>query len=315
MAGGRVSGMKALVTGGAGFIGSNLTVELVDRGHEVVVLDDMYLGTPDNLDAVRDDVEIIEGDVRDRETVREACSDVDVAFHNAARSSSPMHTEDAVEGADVNILGFLNVMEEARDGNLDRVVYASTSTMYGSVDPPHSEDRDTDPVNLYCASKLARETYAQVYANAYGLDVVGLRYFSVYGPRERAKGRFANLVTQFCWTMMDGERPEIWGDGSRTRDFTFVKDIARGNIAAMQADGVAGQVFNLGTGVETRLDDLVAKLNEALGTDIEPAHAEHPKKNKVMRTRADISRTRKYLDWEPQVDIDEGIDRVVDWYA
>ncbi|MFB6265722.1 MAG: GDP-mannose 4,6-dehydratase, partial [Candidatus Nanohaloarchaea archaeon] len=157
------------------------------------------------------------------------------------------------------------------------------------------------------------ELYATVYHRAYDIDVIGLRYFSVYGPREKAKGRYANLISQFMWKMMDGERPEIWGDGSRTRDFTYVGDIVRGNIKAAKSD-VSGEVVNLGTGEETRLDELVEMLNEELGTDIEPVNAEHPKKNKVMRTKADISKAEELLDWEPQVGIEEGIKKTAEWY-
>ncbi len=305
--------MKALVTGGAGFIGSNLAIELVEQGHEVVVLDDLHLGTRENLEPVMDDITFVEGDVRDRETVRDCCDGVDVVFHDAARSSAPMHVEDAAAGADVNIRGFVNVMEAARDGMVEKVVYASTSSMYGSREPPHTETMDVDPVNLYSASKMSRELYAHVYDAAYDVDVVGLRYFSVYGPRERAKGSYANLVSQFMWKLMDGERPEIWGDGSRTRDFTYVGDIVRGNILAAESD-VSGTVINLGTGEETSLGDLVEKLNAALGTDIAPRFVDNPKDNPVMRTKADNARAAELLGWEPQVDIDAGIRKTMAFY-
>ncbi|MCJ7479407.1 MAG: SDR family NAD(P)-dependent oxidoreductase [Candidatus Nanohaloarchaeota archaeon QJJ-7] len=304
--------MKALVTGGAGFIGSNLAVKLAESGHDVVVLDDMYLGTRENLEGYEDKIQIIEGDVRDRETVREACEGVDVVFHDAARSSAPMHKDEPVEGTDVNVLGFINVMEEARENDFN-VVYASTSSMYGSVEPPHKEDSGEEPVNLYSASKMSRELYATVYHRAYDIDVIGLRYFSVYGPREKAKGQYANLISQFMWKMMDGERPEIWGDGSRTRDFTYVGDIVRGNIKAAESD-VSGEVVNLGTGDETRLDELVDMLNEELETDIDPVHTEHPKKNKVMRTKADNSKAKELIGWEPQINIEEGIKKTAEWY-
>ncbi|MDY6788766.1 MAG: SDR family NAD(P)-dependent oxidoreductase [Candidatus Nanohaloarchaea archaeon] len=305
--------MKALVTGGAGFIGSNLTLELLDRGHDVTVLDDMYLGTRENLESVEGEVEIVEGDVRKKDTVERCCEDVDIVFHDAARSSAPMHQENASEGAEVNINGFINVMEAARNGDIDKVVYASTSSMYGSVSPPHREHMGEVPVNLYSASKMSRELYAQVYHSTYGLNVVGLRYFSVYGPRERAKGQYANLISQFIWKMMEGERPVIYGDGTQTRDFTFVKDIARGNILAAESD-VSGEVLNLGTGRRTSLNELVEKLNHVLGTDIEPKHVENPLENYVMHTEADFSKAKEMIGYEPQVDIDEGIRRTVEFY-
>ncbi len=303
---------KAVVTGGCGFIGSNLVIELVDRGYDVVALDDLYLGTPDNLASVKEHIDIVEGDVRDRETVQQCCADADVVFHNAARSSAPMHKEEPVDGADVNINGFINVMEEARERGF-RVVYASTSSMYGSVEPPHREDMGEEPVNLYSASKMSRELYATVYANAYDVNVVGLRYFSVYGPRERAKGRYANLISQFMWTMMEGESPVIYGDGTQTRDFTFVEDIVQGCIKAAESD-VSGEVMNLGTGNETSLNTLVDRLNTVLDTDIAPEHVENPLPNYVQRTKADCSKAAELIGYGPEYTLDEGIKKTATYY-
>lgn len=303
---------NALVTGGAGFIGSNLVTELVNRGWDVTVLDDLYLGTTDNLSHIKDRVRIVEGDVRNQDTVQTCCNGVDVVFHNAARSSAPMHKENAVEGADVNINGFLNVMEQAREHKF-KVVYASTSSMYGSVEPPHREHMGEYPVNLYSASKMSRELYATVYANAYDVDVAGLRYFSVYGPRERSKGKYANLVSQFLWTMMQGDSPVIYGDGTQTRDFTFVEDIVQGIIKAAESD-VHGEVLNLGTGQETSLNQLVDKLNSVLGTEIAPEHVENPLPNYVQRTKADCSKAKKLIGYEPEHSLDEGIKKTADYY-
>ncbi len=272
----------------------------------------MYLGTPDNLTPVKDQIEIIDGDVRDQDLVQECCGDADVVFHNAARSSAPMHKDNPAEGADVNINGFINVMETARQHDF-RVVYASTSSMYGSVEPPHREDMGEEPVNLYSASKMSRELYATVYANAYDLNVVGLRYFSVYGPREQSKGEFANLISQFMWKMMNGESPVIYGDGTQTRDFTFVEDIVQGNIKAAESD-VSGTIMNLGTGNETSLNTLVDKLNNTLGTDIEPEHVENPMDNYVQRTKADYSRAQELIGYEPDHTLDEGIKKTADYY-
>lgn len=301
---------KALVTGGCGFIGSNLAITLVERGYDVTVLDDMYLGSPANLAGYQDRINIVEGDVRDTEVVQDCCDGVNVVFHNAARSSAPMHKENPVEGADVNVNGFINVMEEARNGDVETVVYASTSSMYGSVEPPHREDMGEYPINLYSASKMSRELYAKVYAEAYGVQTVGLRYFSVYGPREREKGEFANLVSQFMWKMMNGEQPVIYGDGTQTRDFTFVQDIVQGNIKAAERD-VSGEVMNLGTGQETSLNELVDLLNAALGTDIDAEHVEMPMDNYVMRTRADYSKAKKLIGYEPTFSLEEGIQKTV----
>lgn len=304
--------MKALVTGGAGFIGSNLVHRLVAEGHEVVVLDDLFLGSKDNLDGVMDAITFVEGDIRDQETVQDCCDGVDVVFHQAARSSAPMHTENAVEGADVNLCGFLNVMEAARRNGF-RVVYASTSSMYGSVEPPHREGMGEQPTNLYSASKMSRELYAHVYHTVHDVNVVGLRYFSVYGPRERSKGRYANLVSQFAWKLMDGERPVIYGDGSQTRDFTFVQDVVQANLKAAQSDA-SGTVMNIGTGTPTTVNQMTAKLQEALGTEIEPKHVENPIDNYVTGQKADYSRARELIGYEPTTALEEGIKQTIDHY-
>ena len=301
---------KALITGGAGFIGSNLAEMLLERDVEVKILDSMYLGTPENLEGL--DVEIIEGSVMDDERVKEAVEGCDTVFHNAARSSAPMHKENPAEGARINIEGFVNVVEEAMEQDVEKVVYASTSSMYGSVEPPHREDMGEKPTNRYSASKIARELYADVYADK-GLDITGIRYFSVYGPREKSKGRFANIISQFLWSMLDDESPKVFGDGEQTRDFTFVKDIARANILAAEK-GESGQYYNIGTGKETSFNTVVDKLNEELGKDIEPEKVENPIKNYVRRTKADFSRAKEDLGYEPEYSFEEGLKETVEYY-
>lgn len=306
---------KALVTGGAGFIGSNLVHELVDRDVEVVVLDSLYLGSESNLEDVKDEIEFVHGSVTDREKVEEAVKGCDTVFHQAARSSSPMHKEDAVEGAVVNIGGFINTIEAAREENVDKIVYASTSSMYGSVEPPHYEDKEEHPTNLYTASKMARELYAKVYSRMTDIHFTGLRYFSVYGPREKAKDDYANVITQFMWKMMDDEKPVIWGDGTQSRDFTYVKDIARANIKAAERKEVTnGEYYNIGTGTDTSFNDLIDILNQVLDKNIEPDYIKHPRDNPVMTTKAHLERTKKELGWEPQVELKEGVRKTYEFY-
>jgi len=184
--------------------------------------------------------------------------------------------------------------------------------MYGSVEPPHREDMGEKPTNRYSASKIARELYADVYADK-GLDITGIRYFSVYGPREKSKGRFANIISQFLWSMLDDESPKVFGDGEQTRDFTFVKDIARANILAAEK-GESGQYYNIGTGKETSFNTVVDKLNEELGKDIEPEKVENPIKNYVRRTKADFSRAKEDLGYEPEYSFEEGLKETVEYY-
>lgn len=301
---------KALITGGAGFIGSNIAKELTGRNIEVKILDDFYLGTKENLKNLN--VEIIEGSVTDREKVKQAVNECDTVFHNAARSSAPMHKENPAEGCRVNIEGFVNVAEEAIKQGVEKLVYASTSSMYGSVEPPHKEDMGERPINRYSATKMARELYADVYAEK-GLDITGLRYFSVYGPREKAKGRFANIISQFLWKMLNDESPKVFGDGGQTRDFTYVKDIARANILAAEK-GKNGEYYNIGTGEETSFNTVVEKINQELGKNIEPQKVENPIKNYVRRTKADISKAQKDLGYQPEYSFEEGLKQTVEHY-
>lgn len=307
---------KALVTGGAGFIGSNIAEELVAQGVEVVVLDNLYLGEESNLEDIREDIEFIKGSVTDRETVREAVEGCDTVFHQAARSSAPMHKENPGIGARVNVEGFVNTVRAAEEAGAEKVVFASTSSMYGSVNPPHSEDMGEIPVNLYSASKMSREMYSHSFSEVFDIQTTGLRYFSVYGPHEKSKGEYANIITQFLWKMQRGEKPVIFGDGTQSRDFTYVKDVVRANImAAERRKELDGEYFNIGTGKSVTFNEIVDKLNEKLGTDIEPEYVENPIENYVQSTRADIDKSKKVLGYEPKYDLAEGLDRIIDFYS
>lgn len=307
---------RALVTGGAGFIGSNIVERLVEKDVEVVVLDDLYLGTEDNLSEVRDEIEFVEGSVLDEEKVKEAVQGVDVVFHQAARSSSPMHEEEAAEGARVNIEGFVNVAEASISEEVEKIVYASTSSMYGSVEPPHKEDMDVEPVNLYTASKMSREMYAKCYSYTEKIETTGLRYFSVFGPHEKGKGKYANVVTQFMWKMMDDDQPVIWGDGTQERDFVFVEDVVDANIKASKTrDELDGEVFNIGRSDPVTFNEVVEKLNEALGKEIDAEKVENPRDKYVHEHRADNSKAQDVLGWTPSYSFEEGLKKSVEYYS
>jgi UDP-glucose 4-epimerase len=308
---------KALVTGGAGFIGSNIVEKLVERGVDVVVLDDLYLGSEDNLEAVRDEINFIEGSVLEKDKVENAVEGCDVVFHQAARSSSPMHKKDPAKGARVNIEGFINVAEAASDEGVEKIVYASTSSMYGSVSPPHTEDMDLEPTNLYTASKLSREAYARCYSYTERIQTTGLRYFSVFGPHEKAKGKYANVVTQFLWKMMDGEQPVIWGDGTQERDFIYVEDVAEANIMAAEKreEQLDGEIINIGRGDPVTFNEVVEKLNSELGKDIEPEKIENPRDKYVHEHKAENAKAKRLLDWEPSYSFEEGLKRTVEFYG
>jgi len=307
---------KALVTGGAGFIGSNIVEKLVERDVEVVVLDSLYLGEQSNLSEVEDQVEFIQGSVTDQSVVQDAVEGCDTVFHLAARSSSPMHKEDAAEGARVNVEGFVNVAEASEDAGVEKIVYASTSSMYGSIEPPHEVGSGEYPMNLYTASKMSREMYAKAYSEQTDVQFTGLRFFSVYGPHEKGKGKYANVLTQFLWKMIDDERPVIWGEGDQERDLIYVEDVARACIkAAQRIDEADGEVFNVGTGSPQTFNQVVDELNDALGKDIEAERIENPRDNYVMEHRADIPRTKEVLDWEPEYSFQEGLRKTVEYYT
>lgn len=301
--------MKILVTGGAGFIGSNIVEGLIEN--EVVVLDDFSLGSVENLENVKDIVTLIKGDVRKENDIKKA-GNVDVIFHEAAASSSPMFDKDPRNGYAVNVDGFLNILEFARKNDA-KVIYASTSSIYGSLPIPHSESAKVEPPNFYAASLYARENIAKLYSDIYGLETIGLRYFSVYGPHEKAKGRFANTVSQFLWSMKKGKSPIIYGDGSQTRDFIFVKDVVKANLLAMEkAKRLSGEVFNVGSGVAKSFNDVVKILNSVLGKNIKPKYVENPIKNYVYHTLADTKKAKEKLGFEAKVTLEEGINIIKD---
>lgn len=307
---------KALVTGGAGFIGSNIAELLVEEGVEVVVLDSMYLGNKSNLESIREDIEIVEGSVLNEKDIEEAIEGCDTVFHMAARSSSPMHKKNPADGLRVNIEGFMNTVEIAKEEGVEKVVYASTSSMYGSRKPPHTEEMEVEPVNLYTASKMSREMYAKCYSYQEDIQTTGLRFFSVYGPNEKAKGEYANVVTQFLWKMQDDEKPVIWGDGTQERDFVFVKDVARANLkAAERREELDGEVFNIGTGNPVTFNQVVDNLNEHLGKNIEPEKIENPRDKYVHEHKADNAKAREILGWTPQNDFKEGLRKTVEYYS
>ncbi|KTG11142.1 nucleoside-diphosphate sugar epimerase [Haloprofundus marisrubri] len=294
---------RVLVTGGAGFIGSNLANHLaVDN--EVVAVDDLYLGTPENLS---EDVEFVEGSVLDDDLP----TDVDVLFHLAALSSYTMHEENPRRGARVNVEGFVNTVDQARQNGCDTVVYASTSSIYGNRTDPSPESMSVEARTGYEASKLARERYAEYFHNHYEMSLAGMRFFSVYqgfGGAEEHKGQYANTVAQFAHKIANGERPELFGDGSQTRDFTHVDDIVRG--LELAADHQLQGIYNLGTGESYDFNEMVAMINQVLGTDVEPKYIENPLDIYVHDTKADVSKMHEETGWEPSVDFEDGVRRV-----
>ncbi len=300
-----ITNSQILVTGGAGFIGSNLANYLAEQ-NDVTAIDNCYLGTPENLD---DSVEFIEQSVLDESLP----TDVDVVFHLAALSSYQMHENSPTQGARVNVEGFVNTVDQARQDGCETVVYASTSSIYGSQTQPSPEAMDVTVNTGYEASKMARESYAEYFQNHYDLSMAGMRFFSVYqgyGGAEAHKGEYANVIAQFADDIAHGRQPTLYGDGTQTRDFTHISDIVRGlELAAEQQ--LTG-TYNLGTGESYDFNTVVRLLNEILGTEVEPTYVDNPIDESVYvhDTCADASKMRAQTGWKPQISFKQGLRQV-----
>lgn len=300
--------MKVLITGGCGFIGSNIAEACVKEGYEVVILDNFFLGRTGNIETIKDQVKLVKGDVRDEKLIMEIMDGVDFVIHQAAASSSGMFRSDLKGAIAINIDGTINLLNAAKEKNVKRFIYASTSSIYANNQPPLREDMFVLPLNFYAATKLEKEYLAAIFSQDCGLETVGLRYMSVYGPHEEGKGIYANLVTQFLWSMQKGEQPVVYGDGKQTRDFTYVKDIVQANMLAMTVKKkMLGRIFNVGTGTSHSLVELVSIINKILGTDIKPKYMDIPVKGYILTQRADISRISEALDYKPRYSLESGI--------
>ena len=305
-------GRLALVTGGAGFIGSHLTEELLASGWRVRVLDDLSSGSLDNLAAVAGDVEIVRADVADSTGVAEAASGVEVIYHEAAIASVPRSIEDPVGTHRVNLLGTLCVLEAARRQGCRRVIFASSSAVYGNAFGAAATESDLPaPISPYAAQKLASESYLGVYAATHGLETVALRYFNVYGARQIPGSDYAAVIPIFVDAALGGRPLEVHGDGEQTRDFVHVSDVARANRIAADAPAASGRVFNLACGTGIRVLDLVGAIARAVGRELEIRHGP-PRAGDVRRSEADVAAARAVLGFSPGVDLDAGIRHTIE---
>jgi UDP-glucose 4-epimerase len=299
--------VRVLVTGGAGFIGSNLVDELLARGHAVRVLDNFSSGHRRNLDGVASEIELIEGDLRSYERVHHAVRGCEVVFHQGALPSVPRSVQDPITTNEINVGGTLNVLLNARDEGVRRFVFASSSSIYGDAPGfPRREDTTTTPLAPYAVSKLAAEQYCRIFSNVYGLATVSLRYFNVFGRRQDPASQYSAVVPRFISAMRDGRPPTIYGTGGQSRDFTHIDNVVAANLLAMDAPDAWGRVFNVGCGTPHSLNDLVETLNRLLGSEIEPAHTA-PRPGDVERSWADITRAVQVLGYDPAVDLERGL--------
>jgi len=306
-----------LVTGGAGFIGSAIARALLARGDKVRVLDNFFSGKRENLAEVAADVELIEGDIRDTAAVARACAGVEVVFHEAAIPSVPRSLADPISSNEANVTGTLNVLHEAKRAGVRRVVYAASSSAYGDTPTlPKVETMRPAPLSPYAVGKLAGEHYCAVFAGAYGLETVSLRYFNVFGARQDPKSEYAAVIPRFVTAGLVGQGVTIYGDGTQSRDFCYIDNTVEANLAAASAPAAAasGRVFNVACGEATTLNDVVRLIGDALGRPIAVTYAER-RVGDVKHSLADISAARTQLGYRGAVSFQEGLRRTITWYA
>jgi UDP-N-acetylglucosamine/UDP-N-acetylgalactosamine 4-epimerase len=306
-----------LVTGGAGFIGSNLCEVLLDKGYKVICLDDLSTGKQENVDLFIDNLNytFIKGDIRDFETCLKACKGVDYILHQAAWGSVPRSIELPILYEEINIKGTLNMLEAARQNKVKKFVYASSSSVYGDEENlPKQEGREGNLLSPYALTKKVNEHYAKLYHKLYGLDTYGLRYFNVFGKRQDPHGAYAAVIPKFIKQLLNDEQPIIYGNGIQSRDFTYIDNVIEANLRACKASSiVAGETYNVAYGGREYLIDVYNSLTKALKKDITPIFGPD-RKGDIKHSNADISKAKEMLGYDPSWSFDRGIEAVIEWY-
>jgi len=305
---------KYLVTGGAGFIGSNIVEELIKRGESIKVIDNFITGRRENLKPFLSKIELIEGDIRDLSLMEKVTKGVDYVLHQAAFRSVPKSVEDPTLCNDINIAGTLNVLMAAHKSKVKRVVYASSSSVYGNVETfPQCENFFPQPLSPYGVSKLSGEYYCKVFSDTFGLETVSLRYFNVFGPRQNPESKYSAVIPAFIAEMIKDKKPTIDGNGEQSRDFTYVSNVVDANLQAAITKDISGVVVNVGCGESYSVIGIIKILNQYLGSDIKPIFGP-PRKGDAHKTQADITRLKDFLKLSPKVKFEDGLSKTLNWF-
>jgi UDP-glucose 4-epimerase len=305
---------KYLITGGAGFIGSNIARRLVALGEEVVILDDFSTGKRENLEDLKEIITIIEGDICDMDTVKRAMEGAAYVLHHAAVVSVTRSVEDPMLSNAVNVDGTLNCLVTARDAGVKRFVFAASSSAYGdNVELPKREDMKPEPLSPYGVSKLVGEMYCRVFNDVYGLPTVSLRYFNIFGPHQDPHSQYAAVIPIFITKLLTGQRPTIYGDGEQSRDFTYIDNAVDANLAAVKSEQAPGKVINVACGQRFTLNELIRRLWDLTGKRIEPIYTD-PRPGDVKHSQGDITTARRFLGYAPTVSFEEGLKHTVQWF-
>lgn len=302
-----------LVTGGAGFIGSNIVKALVEKGEDVRVLDNFSTGKRENVESFLDKIELVEGDIRSYQMVKDAVDEVDFILHQAALPSVPRSVKDPVTTSEVNVTGTLNVLEAARQAKVKRVVYASSSSIYGDNEIlPKTEDMLPKPLSPYAVAKLAGEKYCQVFTRIFGLETVALRYFNVFGPNQDPNSQYSAVIPKFINTIKKGKQPVIYGDGEQSRDFTYVENVVQANVLACESgmEELSGEVFNIACGKRITVNYLIESINNILNKNIKAENAE-PRIGDVRHSLANIGKAQQFLGYEVKHDFKKGLSALI----
>src|SRR6266571_445328 len=303
-----------IVTGGGGFIGSHIVEELLRRKETVKVIDNFSTGKRENVEPFKDDAEIIEADLAEVNNLAQLLRGADYVIHQAAIPSVPKSIIDPVKSHQANVNGTLQLLLACRDAGVKRVVYASSSSLYGdSPALPKHEGMMPNPLSPYGAQKLFGEMYCQVFTRAYGLETVSLRYFNVFVPRQDASSQYSGVLAKFIPGVLQGRRPTIYGDGLQSRDFTYVQNVVEANLLACTTSGVAGDVFNIACGDRITVNSMLQQINTITGTDIAPIYTD-PRRGDIKHSMADITKARERLGYNPLVRFEEGLRRTIEWY-